>query len=85
MRLACGTCPMSVCWSILNADLLAAGISPRQLGATAVRSARLVLSRWAGLVKRRRDFAFEITLSGKTYAGMLGSARTGCAISGCPA
>jgi len=59
----------------LNADLLAAGLSPLQPGAMAVRSARLVLSRWAELVKMRRDFAFETTLSGKTYAGMLGSAR----------
>jgi predicted ABC-type ATPase len=59
----------------LNADLLAAGLSPLQPGAMAVRSARLLLGRWRELVARRRDFAFESTLSGRTYAGMLRAAR----------
>lgn len=61
----------------LNADLLAAGLSPLQPGAMAVRSARLLLARWRELVSRRRVFAFESTLSGLTYAGMLRSARAG--------
>jgi predicted ABC-type ATPase len=59
----------------LNADLLAAGLSPLQPGTMAVRSARLLLSRWRELLALRRDFAFESTLSGRTYAGMLRSAR----------
>ncbi|MEI7732576.1 MAG: AAA family ATPase [Verrucomicrobiota bacterium] len=60
----------------LNADLLAAGLSPFQPGAMAVRSARLLLGRWRELLMLRRDFAFESTLSGRTYATMLRAART---------
>lgn len=59
----------------LNADLLAAGLSPLQPGTMAVRSARLLLARWRELLALRRDFAFESTLSGRTYAGMLRTAR----------
>ena len=59
----------------LNADLLAAGLSPFQPGAMAVRSARLLLSRWRELMDQRRNFGFESTLSGRTYAGMLKQAR----------
>ncbi len=59
----------------LNADLLAAGLSPLQPSAMAVRSARLLLARWRELLTLRRDFAFESTLSGRTYAGMLRQAR----------
>ena len=59
----------------LNADLLAAGLSPLQPNTMAVRSARLLLARWRELLALRRDFAFESTLSGRTYAGMLRAAR----------
>ena len=59
----------------LNADLLAAGLSPLQPSTMAVRSARLLLARWRELLALRRDFAFESTLSGRTYAGMLREAR----------
>ena len=59
----------------LNADLLAAGLSPLQPTAMAVRSARLLLARWRELLVLRRDFAFESTLSGRTYARMLHAAR----------
>lgn len=59
----------------LNADLLAAGLSPLQPGAMAVRSARMILARWRELLAMRRDFAFESTLSGRTYATMLAEAK----------
>jgi len=59
----------------LNADLLAAGLSPLQPSTMAVRSARLLLERWRELLRLRRDFAFESTLSGRTYATMLREAR----------
>jgi len=41
----------------------------------ASRAARLLLSRWRELVAARQDFAFESTLSGRTYATMLRHAR----------
>ena len=59
----------------LNADLLAAGLSPLRPEAMAVRSARLILGRWRELLAMRRDFAFESTLSGRTYASMLAEAK----------
>ena len=59
----------------LNADLLAAGLSPLHPRAMAVRSARLILGRWRELLTMRRDFAFESTLSGRTYASMLADAK----------
>jgi predicted ABC-type ATPase len=59
----------------LNADLLAAGLSPLRPRAMAVRSARMILARWRELLALRRDFAFESTLSGRTYATMLAEAK----------
>ena len=59
----------------LNADLLAAGLSPLHPSAMAVRSARLILGRWRELLAMRRDFAFESTLSGRTYSSMLAEAK----------
>lgn len=60
----------------LNADLLAAGLSPFEPGAMAMKSGRLLLTRWKELVKLRREFSFESTLSGKTYIGMLRQAKS---------
>ena len=59
----------------LNADLLAAGLSPLQPSTMAVRSARLLLERWRELLALKQDFAFESTLSGRTYATMLRDAQ----------
>ena len=67
--------PVANVVEFLNADLLAAGLSPLQPSTMAVRSARLLLGRWRELLALRRDFAFESTLSGRTYAGMLREAR----------
>lgn len=59
----------------LNADLLAAGLSPLDPRRMALRSGRLLLERWKELVEMRRDFAFESTLSGRTYLQMLRAAK----------
>lgn len=59
----------------LNADLLAAGLSPLDPRRMALRSGRLLLERWKELVETRRDFAFESTLSGRTYLQMLRAAK----------
>ena len=47
-------------------------ISPE---ASASSAARLLLTRWRELVRRRTGFAFETTFSGRTYAPMLQAAR----------
>jgi predicted ABC-type ATPase len=59
----------------LNADLLAAGLSPLDPRRMALRSGRLLLERWKELVDMRCDFAFESTLSGRTYLHMLQNAK----------
>ena len=59
----------------LNADSLAAGLSPLDPPLAARRAARLLLSRWKELVDGRQSFAFESTLSGRTYATMIRKAK----------
>jgi predicted ABC-type ATPase len=59
----------------LNSDLLAAGLSPLRPETMASRAARLLLDRWRELLAVRRDFGFETTLSGRTYATMLRLAK----------
>ena len=52
----------------VNADLLAAGLSPLAPGVAALASGRLVLAELDRLAGARQDFAFESTLSGLSYA-----------------
>jgi predicted ABC-type ATPase len=56
------------CPDFLNADLIAAGLSPFQPEAAALRAGRLMLEEMATRVAQRRSFAFETTLSGRGYA-----------------
>ncbi|THD06775.1 zeta toxin family protein [Metallibacterium scheffleri] len=52
----------------VNADLIAAGLSPFHPEAAALRAGRLMLEEIAARVVRGRSFAFETTLSGHGYA-----------------
>src|SRR5260370_40548836 len=51
----------------VNADLIAAGLSPLKPELAAIAAARMVLREIDRLAKARADFAFESTLSGLTY------------------
>src|SRR5712675_244223 len=51
----------------VNADLLAAGLSPLQPQLAALNAGRLFLAELDRLAKSRQDFAVESTLSGLTY------------------
>lgn len=55
----------------VNADLIASGLSPLRPELAARRGGRLVLSELSRLVDARKDFAFETTLSGKTYLRLM--------------
>jgi len=55
----------------INADLIAAGLSPLQPELAALAAGRLLLSELERLAAARLDFAFESTLSGLTYAPRL--------------
>jgi predicted ABC-type ATPase len=51
----------------VNADLLAAGLSPLKPDLAVLAAGRLFLGELDRLARARRDFAFESTLSGLTY------------------
>ena len=63
------------CPVFVNADLIAAGLSPFEPQAVALRAGRLMLREIAHHAAAARSFAFETTLSGKTYAPWLRSLR----------
>ena len=56
-------CPVSV-----NADLIAAGLSPFRPNLAAVRAGRLMLQQIGEHVRRGDSFAFETMLSGHGHA-----------------
>ena len=51
----------------VNADLIAAGLSPLAPSSAALRAGRLVLQEIDRLARARESFAFESTLSGRAY------------------
>ncbi len=55
------------CPEFVNADLIAAGLSPFQSDQAAFAAGRLMLERIADLVAARKSFAFETTLSTRGY------------------
>jgi len=59
------------CPFFVNADLIAAGLSPFAPGAADIRAGRLMLEEIASHVRRRESFAFETTLSGRRYGRMI--------------
>lgn len=56
------------CPIFINADLIAAGLAPFAPETAAIKAARLMLNEIEVNVKAGNSFAFETTLSGKTYA-----------------
>ena len=59
------------CPIFINADLIAAGLSPFRPDLTALRAGRLMLSMIHDYVRRGESFAFETTLSGRSYARLI--------------
>jgi predicted ABC-type ATPase len=55
------------CLRFINADLIAAGLSPFAPEAAAIKAGRLMLQEMEGCVAARESFAFETTLSGRAY------------------
>ena len=64
------------CPVFVNADLIAAGLSPFQPETAAFRAGRLMLEEIVRHAGEGRNFAFETTLSGLTYARMITDWRT---------
>lgn len=55
------------CREFVNADLIAAGLSPFSPSTAAISAGRLLLHRIRDLSRYHLSFAFETTLSGKSY------------------
>lgn len=55
------------CPRFINADLIAAGLSPFAPDAAAIKAGRLMLAEIAACARRGESFAFETTLSGLGY------------------
>lgn len=59
------------CTPFINADLIAQGLSPFSPSVAALKAGRLVLKEIQNLASKGTSFAFETTLSGKTYLSIL--------------
>lgn len=58
----------AACPVFVNADLIAAGLSPFAPELASIQAGRLMLAAIAQHVQRLESFAFETTLSGRAYA-----------------
>jgi predicted ABC-type ATPase len=66
------------CREFVNADLIAAGLSPFAPEMQAMRAGRLLLTRIKELAEARSDFGFETTLAGRGYVNLFnGLKRSG--------
>jgi predicted ABC-type ATPase len=63
------------CRSFVNADLIADGLSPLDPSKAQMEAGRILLREIRSCVQRGEDFAFETTLSGKSYARLLKELR----------
>ncbi|HAZ07379.1 MAG TPA: Zeta toxin family protein [Elusimicrobia bacterium] len=65
------------CQEFVNADLIAGGLSPFSPGAAAIEAGRIMLHRIEELSAQRHTFAFETTLSGRSYLSLFKKLRAG--------
>ncbi len=63
------------CPRFVNADLIAAGLSPFAPEAAAIKAGRLMISEILACVAHRKSFSFETTLSGLNYLRHIGEWR----------
>ena len=63
------------CKEFVNADCIAAGISPFNQESVAFEAGRIMLKRIHQLIEEKLDFGFETTLSAKNYVSLARIAR----------
>lgn len=63
------------CREFVNADSIAAGLSPFAPELQSMRAGRLALTRIKELAEARSDFGFETTLAGRSYLNMIGGLK----------
>jgi predicted ABC-type ATPase len=59
------------CYEYVNADAIAAALSPFSPESTAIQAGRLMLERIRHLSEQKKDFAFETTMASKSFAPLL--------------
>lgn len=64
------------CREFVNADLIAAGLSPFDPDSQSVTAGRLMLERINGLVHEKQSFGFETTLAGRAHARRLATMKS---------
>ena len=65
----------------MNADYIARGLSGRHADAVAMQAGRIILTRLKELATAKQDFAFESTLSRRSFAPFFASVE-GASLSG---
>src|SRR5690606_20849792 len=63
------------CDEFVNADEIAKGLSPFRPEKAGIQAGRLMLGRIKSLVSKGEDFAFETTLSTKSYKNLIAEAQ----------
>ena len=64
------------CKEFVNADNIAAGLSPFNSESVALEAGKLMLQRIDQLIQEQADFAFETTLAARTYVSLIKYAKT---------
>lgn len=64
------------CVNFVNADLIAKGLSPLNPERAAIKAGRILKEEISDLAKKRADFAFESTLSGRTHMQIIRSLKS---------
>lgn len=63
------------CREFVNADEIARGLSPFEPESVGIEAGRIMLSRIDELIKQKKDFAFETTLSSKSFVNTIKKAK----------
>ena len=63
------------CSNFINADLIALGLAPFSPVKVRIKAGKLLIEQIDQFLKQKIDFAFESTLSGKTYVSLFKQAR----------
>ncbi|HQH18887.1 MAG TPA: zeta toxin family protein [Bacteroidales bacterium] len=63
------------CKEFVNADEIARGLSPFQAEKVAIDAGRLMLQRINELIRHKSEFAFETTLSTRSYVNLISKAK----------
>lgn len=64
------------CREFVNADNIAAGLSPFNPESVAIEAGRIMLNRIDVLLSGKEDFAVETTLATRSYVGLIKKARS---------